>query len=229
LGLTSQQLSDTGLEQYGKAYSAVPQLSPAKLFVSPTEREEMNLRWKLQQADIAATNARAREALASNERMGRLSSATSIQTTGMNLSAQERWAQVNREAAEKWRSTVAGQLAGLDARLTAAGEDTSTYGTRPADPIAPVPAWWKQGASAKEGSGSTWFGKGPKGNMPTYDQEQDLLWGRSSAADLGLTPTYFYNGPDADYRQFEQDFWGAGSSAPAADDYATFESEFWGE
>ena len=66
LGLTSMDLKDKGVSQYGDFYNSVPKLNPDSLFVSPTEQAKMNLSrelttqeqkasWDRLQSQIAAT------------------------------------------------------------------------------------------------------------------------------------------------------------------------------
>jgi hypothetical protein len=66
LGLTSMDLKDKGVSQYGDFYKSIPSLNPESLFVSPTEQAKMNLQrelttseqkasWDRLQSQIAAT------------------------------------------------------------------------------------------------------------------------------------------------------------------------------
>jgi len=48
LGLTSMDLTNKGIGQYGEAYNQVPQLRPGELFVSPTDEANMATQQRLQ-------------------------------------------------------------------------------------------------------------------------------------------------------------------------------------
>jgi hypothetical protein len=48
LGLTSMDLTNKGIGQYGDAYNAVPQLRPGELFVNPTDEAQMRLQREMQ-------------------------------------------------------------------------------------------------------------------------------------------------------------------------------------
>jgi hypothetical protein len=55
LGLTSMDLKDKGVSQYGDFYNSVPKLNPDSLFVSPTEQAKMNLQRELTTQDQKAS------------------------------------------------------------------------------------------------------------------------------------------------------------------------------
>ena len=54
MGTTSRELTNKGIEQYGRMMATVPALSPTSLFITPSQLSQMNLQWATSQADIAA-------------------------------------------------------------------------------------------------------------------------------------------------------------------------------
>ena len=52
LGLTSMDLTNKGIGQYGEAYNQVPQLRPGDLFVNPTDEAQMKLQQQLQTENL---------------------------------------------------------------------------------------------------------------------------------------------------------------------------------
>jgi hypothetical protein len=69
LGLTSMDLSNKGIDQYGSAYNSVPALNPTSLFINPTDQAQMDLQ-KLMQTESLNSGAAIQAAnRASQERM----------------------------------------------------------------------------------------------------------------------------------------------------------------
>lgn len=62
LGLTSMDLTNRGIQQYGEMYEGVPDLDPESLFITPSQQAEMDLRREELNRRIAAeaANLRAR-------------------------------------------------------------------------------------------------------------------------------------------------------------------------
>lgn len=90
LGLTSQQLTNQGIQQYGQAMATVPALRPESLFITPTDRSRMNLQWATSQAEINAAMARQRAADKAALERSKISQETAFGTTGMNVASQQR-------------------------------------------------------------------------------------------------------------------------------------------
>ena len=108
LGLTSQQLTNTGIDQYLRSYSAVPQLRPESLFVSPTDRQQMNLRWAENQANIQAALQRQRESEEGALERANIQQGTAFGTARIGARSQaDRLAAEQAQAAQNREDTLA--------------------------------------------------------------------------------------------------------------------------
>jgi hypothetical protein len=142
LGLSSQGLTDKGIDQYGKAYSAVPTINTSTLYMSPEQREQIRLQWEMQQARLASDAKLQEDRLAMEERLGRISQQTTFGTTASQLNAGREVFDINRADQAKYRAifanqaagqmaqsdTISGQLADLASRLSGGGESNPWTG-----------------------------------------------------------------------------------------------------
>lgn len=161
LGLTSRALTEKGLQQYGAAYSAVPALSPATQFLSPSDRAQIEAQARLQSERLAAEAALQKERLASGEKVAGWGESTRM----YGLRAEERWAEVNR----------ADKLAALEQRLTGKGTGTSATGITTGG----TPVVWR---------GSEYD---PSAGIPPIDFGAGEDWGKVSAGAYGEEPGYY--------------------------------------
>lgn len=187
LGLTSLDLTNKGLEQYNKAYSAVPTLAPTSLFITPTDQANINQRWALAMAEIQAQDRRAREAAAAAERLARINQETSYGVTGANLAAARYAADVNRSDRDRLRSEALANLdrywggTGVSGTGGGAVSDRWYSGTNTEiDQPATLPAWWGQGG------GSTGQGVIYSGPALTEEEEYGITEGYYTPEDIGL-------------------------------------------
>jgi len=164
LGLSSQALTDKGIDQYGKAYSAVPPINTSTLYMSPQQREQQRLEWEMQQARIASEAKIQENQLAMQEKLGRINQQTAFGTTGWQINAGREAFDINRADQARYRAiyadqaagqmaqsnTISGQLADLASRLSGGTGGQSAWGTGPETPTA-LPEYWR-GAAGSSGS-----------------------------------------------------------------------------
>lgn len=219
LGLTSQALTNTGVEQYRQAYATVPQLDPESLFITPTDLQQMNLAWSTNEANNIA--AMARQAAADRAALERaeLSSSTSLglgrmqqQTAASRLSAEQASAQANRDA---WNAAAAqsrGDLSSLYNQILGQRNDPWYGGvTAPGGGAAPVvsaPTEPAYSDSVYGYLGDTYTGTGgiymgdPLGSA---QNEYDVLAGYATPQDFGANVDFYQPGGGGD--DFVQDLW----------------------
>lgn len=100
MGTTSRELTNKGIEQYGRMMATIPALSPTSLFITPTDLSRMNLQWATSQADINAAMARQRASDQAALERARISQETAYGTAriGAASQAQRQAAQLAAEA-----------------------------------------------------------------------------------------------------------------------------------
>jgi len=144
LGLTSQQLTDQGIQQYNQSMAAVPALSPTSLFVTPTDRSKMKLQWATSQAEINAAIQRQRESDRAAMQRAELGQETTFGVTGANIASQQRM-----------QSERLGQESALNQAIMEQGQKALEYEQRRAlanemglDPYGGGNASWSPSAGA---------------------------------------------------------------------------------
>lgn len=139
LGLTSMELTNKGIGQYGEAFRSVPAVTPGELFITPTAQAQMNLQQQLQANQLASEATLQSERLRSAEQMQANQLAQEAYQFGVNRA--DTWSGVqstnaalqgilNRVGAggTGWgnESPYVGTAAGTS---TSAGYTTAPYGT----------------------------------------------------------------------------------------------------
>lgn len=214
LGTSSQALTNLGLQQYGAAYSAVPTLQPTSTFVTPTDRSNMLLQWRMQQERLAQAAAEAEADRRLREKLSRWGIESEQSQFWGRLNAEERWAQANQAATEAYRQDqLARELGNLTAQLGGgySGGVLGGYGTRTEAPVATEPPWYQMssfpivpGGGEGGGSGSIYSGQAPSNQA---DLER-VLWGEATPSDLGLEGIY-QQGPAAqEWNAWLDEGWG---------------------
>ena len=110
LGLTSMDLTNKGLGQYGEAYSQVPQLKPGELFVNPTDEANMATQQRLQTERLNSAAGLQAGQIASTERMA----AAARSQAASNFEA-------NRSDTKSGASATDAKLNGILERLSGGG------------------------------------------------------------------------------------------------------------
>lgn len=141
LGLTSQELSDRGVEQYGRLMATIPSLRPESLFITPTDQQRMGLQWATSQAELNAAMARQRASDQAALERARIGQETSFGTARISAqsAAQRQQAQLAAEAeiAAQQRADLQAELAWRQQRAALA----QNYGVGGYDP-------WSGGVAA---------------------------------------------------------------------------------
>lgn len=186
LGLTSMDLTNKGLEQYQKAYSAVPTLAPTSLFVTPTDRARLAQELQL---TMARLNQEARQAeldRQARERLARISQETAYGTTGAQLAASYYGLQasrLDRDAANQARlDQIAAANRPTTAPITGGGAQPDVWYSGTAPGVTP---WWNI-PSAEQGTGTG--GIYYAGAALTPGEEEAVTEGWMTPGELGYGP-----------------------------------------
>jgi hypothetical protein len=175
LGLTGQELQDTGIEQYRQAMATIPALNPSDLFISPTNLSQMNLNWMTTQSELNAAMARQRAADQAALERARLSASTQIDLGRMNqataasrLQAEQAAAQVRRQDALDYNAQTRSDI--TDIYQTLYGDNPYYGGVQgyggPSTPAAPATTPATTPAVVQSG-GNLWqdIGREPTGQI----------------------------------------------------------------
>jgi hypothetical protein len=201
LGLTSQDLTNQGIQQYNQTMTAVPALSPTNLFITPTDRSKMNLQWATSQAEINAALQRQREMDKAALERARVTQETAYGTTGMNVASQQRM-----------QSERLAQQAATDAAIMEAARKAQEWEQSRA--LAN-----EMGLNAWSGGGANWSGGGPGGGITTPSTQGGVYSGSPSTGAM-------YSGgqfasPEAEYAMMQE----IGPGGSYYDPYAGFFSQ----
>jgi len=183
LGLTGQELQDTGIEQYRQLMATIPALQPESLFINPTDLSKLNLQWAQSQEEINAAIQRQRIADQAALERARLGASTQLTlgrmnatTAGNRLNAEQQAAQTRREDALAYNQGTRNDIVDVFSQLY--GENpwdggVSGYGG-PTTPGAPAPAatpsaenlWYDIGQPS---TGQIYFGPQQANRQAEYD------------------------------------------------------------
>jgi hypothetical protein len=205
LGLTSQQLTNTGIDQYLRSRASVPQLRPESLFVSPTERQRMNLQWAQSQADIQAALERQRESEAGAQTRAEIGQGTAFGTARIAAGTQAQRLQAEQAQAAQNRADTQAYQARIRADAAAQAEanrQAAWYGGTQAPGVTPG------------------FGGGvldPSVAAPAGGY--DSVYGGLGIQDYGGSTGGIYFGEQFDTPQAEYDYLAGGGGAAPVESY----------
>lgn len=193
LGLTSQQLTNTGIEQYRQAFATVPQLRPESLFVSPTDRQQMNLRWAQNQAEIQAALQRQREGDRAALERAQLGQQTAFGTSRIQA------------------NTAAARLAAEQAQAERNRQDTLENQARRRADAAAQAELNRQAAAAWYGGQQDPYGAptitpGGGGSILNPSTGYDSVYGGQGLTGYGGSTGQFYSGAGFDSLQDEYNY-----------------------
>ena len=214
LGLTSMDLTNKGVGQYGEAYSQVPALNPTSLFINPTDQAQMALNQQLQSQRIASEQMMASQSInaAAGRQAGQLA-ASSQDSAAQRAQEQAQFDQKRKDALSALSSSNS-RLQGIIDRNSGGG----TGGRSATSVTSPFPygggaqsdfagdinnLWWQP---SDYGSGYT----GPSANP--VDRSYDSPW------QSNLENAY-YSGADS----YSYDY----GAAPSAYDFGNMEDAYY--
>lgn len=138
LGLSSQALTNQGIQQYLEAQRSVPGLSPSNLFISPTQQAQLGLQQQLQSQRLAFEESEAEKNRRLQETLARWGAESSQFQTGMQIAAQQSAAAAERAAQEAFNQQFLSQQANQAQLLSGYNPSAvSSYGTL-SEPLAGV-------------------------------------------------------------------------------------------